>query len=484
VVYNGQSQSIAISGTLPDGVTVKYYVGEEEFTGAMDVGDYDIVAKFTGSDDYAPIPEKKATLKITQAEYDMSGVKFEDKKITYTGEAFDPTGWIDTTTLPKGREVSYSCDTDMIEVNESGYTVTATFTNPDTKNYKDPATMTAKLIISNAFVEGIKAEIETKEYTTANTLEDLKAKLTVTAVFNNGATEEVEEYELTCNGLRDGGKFKAGNQSVTVTYKVGDDVFTAVVNNILVSREKVALPVYNGGLKYTGVSIKPTVDNFNGYDETLMTFVVDKTVSGLAVGSYKAVFALNDLENYEWATATTLKKSVFAVALYDEEITLLASEAAVDWNIAKAVLTATKTDGGLPVFASESYIGAFSDIVTLKYYADEACTEEIAADKLAYSTDYYVKAELLDTENFELDSSAAQYTVKSFTYTTPAKALTTWDKVVIFLKANWWWIVIAVVALILLITIIACAVRASKKKREREERRLAEEKEEKKREQE
>ncbi|MDE6791111.1 MAG: hypothetical protein K2J61_05250, partial [Clostridia bacterium] len=109
-------------------------------------------------------------------------------------------------------------------------------------------------------------------------------------------------------------------------------------------------------------------------------------------------------------------------------------------------------------------------------YKDEACTEEVPAEELAKETQYYVKAELLDTDNFELDASAAQYTVKSFTYTTPAKELTLWDKVVRFLKANWLWLVIAVVALILLITIIACAARAAKKKREREERRLAEEK--------
>ncbi|MDE7401662.1 MAG: hypothetical protein K2N17_06390, partial [Clostridia bacterium] len=170
--------------------------------------------------------------------------------------------------------------------------------------------------------------------------------------------------------------------------------------------------------------------------------------------------------------------------VYDEEVTLLANEAAVDWNISKAVLTATKSDGALPVFASDSYIGAFSDVVTLKYYKDEACTEEVAAADLAHETQYFVKAELLDTDNFELDASAAAYTVKSFTYTTPAKELTTWDKIVRFLKANWLWIVIAVVALVLLITVIALIARAAKKKREREEQRRLEEKEEKKREQE
>ncbi|MDE6790880.1 MAG: hypothetical protein K2J61_04075, partial [Clostridia bacterium] len=216
--------------------------------------------------------------------------------------------------------------------------------------------------------------------------------------------------------------------------------------------------------------------------ENLMTFVTDKTISGLAVGSYKAVFALNDPENYEWATAKTLKKTVFAI-VYDEMV-LNANEAAVDWNISKAVLTATKSEGGLPVFASDSFIGAFADVVTLKYYKDEACTEEVAAEELKYETQYYVKAELLDTDNFELDASAAQYTVKSFSYTTPAKELTGFEKVLAVIKANWLWIVIAAVALILLILIIALAARSAKKKREREERRLAEEKEEKKREQE
>ncbi|MDE6790194.1 MAG: hypothetical protein K2J61_00570, partial [Clostridia bacterium] len=186
---------------------------------------------------------------------------------------------------------------------------------------------------------------------------------------------------------------------------------------------------------------------------------------------------LNDPENYEWATATTLKKTVFAV-VYDEMV-LNANEAAVDWNISKAVLTATKADGALPVFASESYIGAFADVVTLKYFKDEACTEEIAAADLAHETTYFVKAELLDTDNFELDASAAALSVKPFSYTTPAKELTTWDKIVRFLKTNWLWLVIAVAALILFIIVIALIARAAKKKRERaelaEQRRLEKE---------
>ncbi|MDE6074810.1 MAG: hypothetical protein K2G26_00060, partial [Clostridia bacterium] len=469
--YDGQSHTIAIDGELPDWITVKYYKddGVTEFTGAKDVADSGtVIAKFTHNDpEYADIPDMTAVLTINKADYDMSGITFGPKTEIFNGTEYtlEIAG-----TLPDWITVTYSVEGQTgTSFSEAGvYTFTATFTH-DNGNYKAIAAKTATLTISDAVVTEIKAELEVKEYTTASTLEDIKAKLTVTAVYNNGTTADVTDYELSFTGLRDNGKLKYGNQSLTVTYKVGDDEFTAVINNVMVTREKVALPVYNGGLKYTGVSIKPTVDNFTGFDSELMTFVVDKTIPGLAVGSYKAVFALNDPENYEWATTTTLKKNVFAVALYEGEVTLLANEAAVDWNIAKAVLTATKKEGALPEFASESFVGALSDVVAIKYYKDEACTEEVAAADLARETQYFVKAELLDTENFELDASAAAYTVKSFSYTTPAKELTTWDKIVRFLKTNWLWLVIAVVALVLLITIIALIARSAKKKREREE---------------
>ncbi|MDE5765891.1 MAG: hypothetical protein K2I17_01825 [Clostridia bacterium] len=487
--YDGQPHVIAIDGEVPGWITVTYYKadGTTVFTGANDVADSGkVIARFTHSDpEYATIPDMTATITIEKAKVNMDGVKFEKATVTGNGQPHK----FEATNLPEGVTVEYEYNgvrqSDPFEFTEvGGYTVKAYFTYEDEDNYEEIKPIEATLTVSDAVVTEIKAELSGKDYTTANTLDDVKAKLTVTAIYNNGATAEVEDYELSCEGLREGGNFKFGLQKITVKYtdEEGNEFNTFV--EIGVEKEKVAVPTFKGGLSYTGVAIKPTVDNFNGFDSALMTFVTDKLQSGLAVGSYKAVFALNDYENYEWATATTLKKNVFAAVVYDEEITLLANEAAVDWSISKAVLTATKTDGALPVFASDSYVGAFSDVVTLKYYKDEACTEEIAAADLAYETQYFVKAELLDTDNFELDASAAQYTVKSFTYTTPAKELTTWDKIVRFLKANWLWLVIAVVALVLLITVIALIARAAKKKREREEQRRLEEKEEKKREQE
>ncbi|MDE5766328.1 MAG: hypothetical protein K2I17_04095, partial [Clostridia bacterium] len=463
-------------------------------------GTYKVEFTFKGaSDEYEVVPPMSTTVTIDKADVDASGASFKPSAIS--GLTADDNGGYKATYKPDSDGFKFTVadlDPDSIpaaatpktpvykklvngnwetvsEIKEAGeYKVVVEFDPTDPANYNggiDPVEIA--ITIDDAVVTGVTAKVESDAaFNTASTLDDVKAKLTAEIEYNNGNKDsvKVEDLEITCDGLHDG-KLKAGKQVVNVKYS--DGVETTV--EIEVAKVKVALPMFKGGLKYTGVELKPKAENFNGYDENLMTFVVDKTIPGLTVGSYKAVFALNDPENYEWSTATTLKKTVFAVAVYDEMV-LNANEAAVDWNISKAVLTATKTEGGLPVFASDSFIGAFADVVTLKYYKDEACTEEVAAEDLARETQYYVKAELIDTDNFELDASAAQYTVKSFTYTTPAKELTVWDKVVRFLKANWLWLVIAVVALILLITIIACAARAAKKKREREERRLAEEK--------
>ncbi|MDE7453827.1 MAG: hypothetical protein K2N22_05400, partial [Clostridia bacterium] len=162
---------------------------------------------------------------------------------------------------------------------------------------------------------------------------------------------------------------------------------------------------------------------------------------------------------------------------------LEAGEAEVEWTLEKAVITATTGADGKPVFKSDGIsAAALAQAVGLKYFTDEACTQEVAADALDYETTYYMQAELLDSTNFKLDKTVSE--VVSAPYTTPAKELTLWDKIVKFVVTNWLWLVIAVVALILFITIIALIARAAKKKREREEQRRLEEKEEKKREQE
>lgn len=67
--YDGEIHDITILGTLPTGVTVKYYVNNEEFTGATETGIYEITAKFTGDTlNHELIADKTATLTIIGTE--------------------------------------------------------------------------------------------------------------------------------------------------------------------------------------------------------------------------------------------------------------------------------------------------------------------------------------------------------------------------------------------------------------------------------
>ena len=134
-VYDGQAHSIFVSGKLPDGVTVSY-----EGNGQTEVGSYTVTANFTGDPSYKPIPSMTATLSITKANYNMSGVSFDDATEYYNAREYSI--YI-SGTLPAGVTVSYEGN-GQSEVGD--WTVTANFTG-DTKNYNDIPSMTATLHI-------------------------------------------------------------------------------------------------------------------------------------------------------------------------------------------------------------------------------------------------------------------------------------------------------------------------------------------------
>ncbi|MCL2695613.1 MAG: MBG domain-containing protein [Clostridiales bacterium] len=65
LTVNPGLKKLEIGGTLPAGVTVKYYVGGEEFTGTSARGTYEVTAKFIyDEDNYNTIPDKTATLEL------------------------------------------------------------------------------------------------------------------------------------------------------------------------------------------------------------------------------------------------------------------------------------------------------------------------------------------------------------------------------------------------------------------------------------
>ena len=76
VVYNGKPHTIAISGTVPEGVSAPtYYVDENKTSSAVDAGTYKIKAVFeTQNSNYNVIPPMEATLKILPAQLDLSAV--------------------------------------------------------------------------------------------------------------------------------------------------------------------------------------------------------------------------------------------------------------------------------------------------------------------------------------------------------------------------------------------------------------------------
>ena len=157
-VYDGTAHSVAISGTLPEGVSLPTYtINEKETASATDVGEYTVKATFANNNpNYETIPDMVTTLKITPAEYNVKGVdivfKNEDGKTidgaakVYDGKTitFDLN---DYSKLPKNVSVSFSVtDKDGKVISNSNkntgiknagvYTVRVEFTLADSKNYK------------------------------------------------------------------------------------------------------------------------------------------------------------------------------------------------------------------------------------------------------------------------------------------------------------------------------------------------------------
>lgn len=125
VTYDGGEQTIAIIGTLPEGVTVVY-------TGnGVNAGEYNITASFTGDTaNYNTIGDKIATLTIEQASIDISGASWSyTSAYTYDGT----TKTVELANVPTGVTVSYEGNT---AIEADSYTASATGTATDSTNYK------------------------------------------------------------------------------------------------------------------------------------------------------------------------------------------------------------------------------------------------------------------------------------------------------------------------------------------------------------
>lgn len=509
--------------SLPDGVTPKDPVikklkdgGNKDNPADWEVvkeiggaGEYTVEIEFEADpDNYNPVDPIKTTVSVEKGDRDMSEVKPAPTENSgslkpssnggFTGvykpdEKFELD--IDTGSLPdgvtakdpvikkfkEGGNKNNPADWEVVDKIEGvgEYTYEIAFEDSDGNNYNSIDPITTTVTISDATLTGIAVELEEgAEFDIENTFDDIKAKLKVVANLNNGLTEDLSLEDIILESdkeLRADGKFDLGEQIITVSYTAesGEKYTQTLVINI--GKHKVALPVYSGNYAYTSNQISPKIKDFEGFDRNLMSFVEDKLQSGTNAGTYRAVFALTDTVYYEWAGGdggsilpVRLKVGVapYAVAI-DEEVVLpelAENEVAVNWNIAKAKITASRNPGEKPVFLSESYKGSFENVVGLKYYVDEALQQEIEESALETEGNYWIVAELLDGDNFVLEESAENVMDTPLSYTHPRGPLTTVEKITNFIKDNLWWIIVAVAAIVLLVIIII-AVSASRKRK-------------------
>ena len=157
-VYDGQTHSVSISGTLPEGVSSPTYtINEKQTSGAINAGEYQVIARFSNKDpNYEPIPDMETTLRILPAVYTVKGVDIVFS--TEDGEVIDGTTKIyngksitfdlnDYSKLSKRVSVSFSVsDQNGNEISTSNeitnirdvgvYTVKVEFTLTDGKNYQ------------------------------------------------------------------------------------------------------------------------------------------------------------------------------------------------------------------------------------------------------------------------------------------------------------------------------------------------------------
>ncbi len=154
VTYNGETQSLKITGDLPAEVSVRYENNDQ-----VNVGEYEVKAIFDTGKNYKPLAEMTAKLVIEKATYDMKNITFEGKTITYDGNTH-PLAIQGQ--LPKDVQVSYENNE---QTTAGRHEVIAHFTGDET-NYNKIDDMKATLIIekANYKMDGITFDGETLTY--------------------------------------------------------------------------------------------------------------------------------------------------------------------------------------------------------------------------------------------------------------------------------------------------------------------------------
>ncbi len=288
--YDGTKKSLALTGTLPTGVTVNYVNNDQS-----EAGTYTVTANIVGGNNYEN-KTLKADLTITKAT--IPGITFKDERFTYDGtkKSLALTG-----TLPTGVTVNYVNNNQS----EAGtYTVTANIVGGN--NYENK-TLKADLTITKATVTGITFSDERFTYDGTKKSLALTGTLPtdVTVNYVNNDQSEADTYTVTANIV-------GGNNYENKTLKADLTITKATVTGITFKDERFT---YDGtkkslaltGTLPTGVTVKYVNNNQSEAD----TYPVTANIAGG-----------NNYENKTLTAVLTINKAtVTGITFSDEHFT-------------------------------------------------------------------------------------------------------------------------------------------------------------------
>ena len=365
VEYNGDPHTISITGELPIGVTVEYYLGEEEFEGAINAGVYEITAKFTDSTGNYTVPgDMNATLTITKINANIEGITFVGATVDYNGEV--QTIAI-SGVLPTYLDVEYYHDGALFEgaTNAGTYLVSAKFVDiSGGENYNLPDDLTATLTI-NQIQDPNYAEQPTITAKYGQTLNDLTGQLLPGWSFTASLDTSVGE---------------GGESSVEVTFTPSDTVnYITVTTTVTLIVEAIdpTIIVEDSVHTYDNTEKEAIVSAFEGAEITVVYKQNGEVVTPVNAGAYDIYVTITGTNNYKEVTEQ-LQGTQLVINPYSIDDTNASIEGVEDKYYTGSEITQTITvtsiDFGVLVdgsdyevtYSDNTELGTATVIVTMK----------------------------------------------------------------------------------------------------------------------
>ena len=298
--YDGQPHSLALTGTLPQGIVV-YYENNDQ----ADAGEYEVIAHFTVDGNHNAVQDMRATLSIIKS--DIAGLSMTGATFTYDGIAHSITV---VGTIPADVQVVYD---NNYKVNAGTYDVVAHFIAG--ANYNNLPDLHATMTINKATVTGLSFADATYTYDgTEHSVEVTGTIPTgVSVSYTNNASTNAGQYIATATFTVNGNYNEIDPMIAILTINKADPVIeTPEIMNVpygtLLGNVPLINPTtgtvdpylywYNSGntVYELGYLVHPVSyynydnENYNEVSDIPVTIRVYKNTDTLSVESERAIF--------------------------------------------------------------------------------------------------------------------------------------------------------------------------------------------------